>query len=416
MEWTLPEFALIRIGTRGERADDVEWAVHEQLAKLGEVKSRRIAVAVGSRGIRNIGRIVKAVVGALRHKEAEVFIVPAMGSHGGGTAESQKAILAGYGIDKAACGCDIVSTTETVEVGRVFDTLPVQVDKAAWEADGIIAVNRIKRHTLFDGNIGSGLQKMLTIGLGNPSGAAAYHRMGRLHGMEAVILSAAGTVLMTGKIMGGLAILENSAHETCRLEWVPGGSLQEREAELFTEASGLHPRLPAARLHGLIVDEIGKDISGTGLDPHVIGRRAVGGYVERIAPTHIEGIYVRSLTEKSKGSAVGVGLCDLIHRRVAEQTDHAVSNLNAFTALNQANVRVPPVFACDREALTALPKMFTETDPAKFRIAWIRNTQDMETMLISEALLDECSADPLVSVERKGLSVRFSQEGELIRP
>ena len=413
----IPKFFPLRFAPRGDALDDPDGAVARELSAFAPRKGARVALAVGSRGIANIGLIVRRLVRVLRDKGAAPFIVPAMGSHGGGTAELQKKILESYGISEALTGAPVLSREETHRIATLHGELPVEMDRLAWESSGVILVNRIKNHTDFRGSIGSGLQKMLAIGLGKMKGASIYHRIAREKGLEKTILEAAECLINTGKILGAVAILENSRHETAKVEWVPGSRIQKREPELLRMAEEWAPRLPFKGLHGLIVDEIGKEISGSGMDTNVIGRRPVGGLVEGIPGCpRIDAIYLRGLTEASGGNGCGTGMADLGHRRLLEQVDPIVSRTNAMTALNSATVRMPILFDNDRQALEHMRIIMPCLDAREQKTCWIKNTQSLEVMFASEILLEECRERGDIEVLGAPRELAFDEKGELIRP
>jgi hypothetical protein len=288
------------------------------------------------------------------------------------------------------------------------------MDKMAWESDGVILINRIKPHTNFWGSIGSGLQKMLSIGLGKMKGASAYHKIGRVRGLEKIICEAAACLLQSGKVLGGLAILENSAHETAKIEWIPCAAIPIREPELFTLACQWYGRLPFDRLHGLIVDEAGKEISGTGMDTNVIGRRMMGGLVEAIENgPRIDAIYLRGLSEKSGGNCCGAGLADLGHRQLSRQSDPIVSRINALTALDAAIVRMPILFDNDQEALAHMPYIMTCIQPSLQKTLWIKNTQRLSPMWVSEALWDECQNRKDLDIQDTPSYFNFDEQGNI---
>jgi len=413
----IPRFFPLRYAPRGGAVERVDETIERELSAFAPPRGARIALAVGSRGIANIDLIVRHLVRVLRERGAVPFIVPAMGSHGGGTAEQQKKILEDYGVSEERTGAPVLSRPETHTVATLRGALPVEMDLLGWESDGVILVNRIKDHTDFRGSIGSGLQKMLAIGLGKMKGASIYHRVGREMGLEQTILKAADCLLGTGKVLGGVAILENSRHETAKIEWVPAERIQSREPELLRMAREWAPRLPFDRLHGLIVDEIGKEISGSGMDTNVIGRRPVGGLIEPIPGCpRIDAIYLRGLTERSAGNGCGTGLADLGHRRLLDRFDPVISRANAMTALNPATVRIPILFASDREALEHLPMIISCLEPREQRSCWIRNTQSLEFMFASEILFEECRGRGDIEVLGERRELEFDDAGELIRP
>ena len=311
---------------------DIAMAVSAEIRKLnlaGRVKpGARVAVTGGSRGVANIAAILKATCESLKALGAKPFIVPAMGSHGGATAEGQLKVLARYGVTPESMEVPILSSMETVEIGRMSWGFPVLVDKHASEADHIVLVNRIKPHTNFRAHVESGLMKMLVIGLGKHQGAIMAHRAAVDVGLPKAIPEVARFSLSKLPVLFGLGTLENVRHQTARVEAMLPEALEETEARLLTEAWALLGRIPFEFLHLLIVDELGKEISGTGMDPNVLGRLYFAPNEEPKSPRYIR-ILVRDLTEKTAGNAVGMGLADFATRRLANKVNFQYTYTNA---------------------------------------------------------------------------------------
>lgn len=372
----------------------------------------RIAVGVGSRGIDHIARIVKAVVTELKRLGAEPFIVPAMGSHGNATAEGQERLLVGYGITEAEMGVPIRSSMETVRLGYVLGEVEVFFDRIACEqADGIIAVARIKPHTDFKAPIESGILKMLGIGFGKHRGASSLHRFGmRRFG---VLLPEVGKLIMARTpFLCGIGIVEDAYHRTARIEAVPGEALPQREEELLALAKRLMPRFWVDDIDVLVVDEIGKNISGSGMDPNVIGR---SGSTRPFGDGPAIGqIVVRGLTPETKGSAVGIGIADFTTRRVVEQIDFAAMYTNVMTAMDVAGGKLPIILRNDREALAAALRTSGQSEPERARVARIRNTLCMEDILLSESMLPEAQAHPMMDPTGSAREWSFDASGHII--
>ncbi len=367
--------------------------VERQLSSLSLADRVRpgqtVAVAAGSRGIANLAVILRALVGHLRALGAEPFIVPAMGSHGGGTAEGQRELLAGYGITAASIGCPIRSSMETVVVCRTAEGVPVHFDRHAFEADHTVVCNRIKPHTRFVGPIESGLMKMMLIGLGKKNGAEVYHRAIQDYSFAQIIRSVADEVIAHCKILAGLAIVENAYDETAAIEAVLPENFQSREAELLALAKQSMARLPFDRADLLLIDRIGKDISGTGLDTNVVGRKfddhkAVDGELPKVKL-----IALRGLTPESHGNAVGMGLAEFCRSCLLRQADLSATRLNAITA-GHATAAMPPLdYETDREFLeSALPSVGL-AEPHETRILWVADTLHLAEVECSEAYLEE---------------------------
>jgi hypothetical protein len=340
-----------------------------------------------------------------------VFIVPAMGSHGGATDEGQLDVLAHYGITEAAMGVPIRSSMAVVELGRVGELIVYQ-DLLAAAADAIVLVNRIKPHTDFHGPVESGLMKMAAIGLGKQKGASQFHQAGFRTGHADALLAVAREVLQRSKIVFGIGIIENQLHQTARIVAVPAADMERQERALLEVARGLMPKLPFKELDLLVVDEMGKNLSGTGLDTNVIGRDSIGGYVKP-GTANVRCIYVRSLHPYSYGNAAGIGLADFIHERLFRAMDRKATWTNVITSLVPANARVPMYFPTDRRALEVGVFSTGRAEAAQARVLWIKNTLSCERMLASEAFLPEIAARQDLRVESEPAAPVFDAEDDL---
>ena len=368
-------------------------------AQIASVQDRlqphaRVAVTVGSRGISNIREIVRAVLDALKAAGVQPFILPAMGSHGGATPEGQKRILADYGITEETMGVPIEAAMATREVGRTADGIRVFTSAVALEADGIVVLNRVKPHTdYFSRTLGSGLIKMMVVGMGNHDGAANFHRTAVHRGYEETLRMLGRVVLREAPILFGIGLVEHQYHDTARIEAVRPEDIEAREAELFAEAAALLPKLPFDDADLLVVDQIGKNISGPGMDPNVIGRHAhhystlLQNALE-VTP-FIRRIYVRGLTPQTHGNAIGVGLADAVHVRLTEAMDAESTFVNVRTSLTLHNAKMPMHFSNDRAALAGLLDSLALPDPAQARVMRIRNTLDLAQLELSEAFAAE---------------------------
>ena len=372
-----------------------------------------IAIAVGSRGITNIAEITSAVVGFWKACGRKPFLVPAMGSHGGGTAEGQLKTLAGYGITESKMGCPIVSSLDVISLGRCEIGAEVFTSRDAWSADGIFLINRVKWHTSFAGLLESGVTKMASIGLGKLEGARIAHSYARHHGMAKVIRSVGDFLFSQGKILGGLAILEDASHQTAEVAVLPAAQLIEREQQLLERVKSWMPRIPVPNVDILIVDEIGKNISGTGMDLKVVNRGVHGEYNPWPNTPRIERIFIRSLSRESGGNGVGMGLADVIHDNVLNRVDVAIGRLNAATSGSLAAVRTPLHFASDRECIELLAGAVGKLNPADVTIAWIKNTMELETLALSENLRDEIAGNPDLEIIGPRFPLAFDQQGNL---
>ncbi len=377
----------------------------------------RIAVAVGSRGIAGLPEIVAATLEQLRAAGAEPFIFPAMGSHGGATPDGQRAVLAEYGITESALGVPIRASLETRLVGTSAEGVPVPCSVEALAADGIILVNRVKPHTDFFGTLGSGLLKMCVVGLGKHAGAIAMHEAASRLGHERVIRGMARVLLGAAPVLGGVAILENQYHQTARVSVVLGEDMEAAETKLLAEARALMPLLPFDEIDLLIVDRLGKNISGAGMDPNVIGR-SVQGYSGslmregRPAP-FIRRLFVRDLTPETHGNAIGIGLADVTTTRLVRAIDHRVTAINALTALTQQAAKVPIHFDTDREAIERILTSLALPDPRTARIVRIADTLSLIELEVSETLAEEVARQPSLVRLTERREMEFDSEGNL---
>ncbi len=398
---------------------DVEAAV---AAEFGKLRSRikpgaRIAVGVGSRGITGLKRIVGAVLARLKAAGAEPFIFPAMGSHGGATPEGQRELLASYDVTEESMGVPIRASLEVRQVGTTGDGKPVFCSIEALSADGIVLVNRVKPHTDFSGNLGSGLLKMAVVGLGKRAGAAAMHLAASELGHEHAIRTMAGVLLQETPLLGGFAILENQFHETARIVALPREEMAAGEDALLVEARALMPLLPFDSIDLLIVDRIGKNISGTGMDPNVIAR-SIDGYTSslqragRPAP-FIRRIFVRDLTPETHGNALGIGLADLTTTRLVRATDARITGINALTALTPQSAKLPIAFDSDREAIERALVSLPLPDPRAAKIVRIADTLSVAMLEISEPLWAELKDRPGITLLGEARDMQFDADGNL---
>jgi len=398
---------------------DIRGVLANEFATVaGRIKpGARIAVAVGSRGITNLQAIVAAVLENLKAAGARPFIVPAMGSHGGATPEGQTGLLAEYGITEAALGVPIHAAMEAGCIGVTEDGVDVFFSAEALNAGGVVIVGRVKPHTDFlSDTLGSGLFKMAVVGLGKRAGAANYHVSASRFGYEHVLRTAGRIALQKAPILCGVAIVENQFHDTTRLAVVLPDEMERRERELFVEAKRLMPRLPFEDIDLLIVDRIGKNISGSGMDPNIIGR-SLHGYSAllggRNGSPSIRRIFVRDLTPESHGNAVGVGLADFITTRLVKQMDAKVTYLNALTALSLQSVKVPIHFETDREAVAAALQSLAMNDPAQARVVRIQDTLSLERIAVSEGHLEETRQRDDLEMVKAPEPMQFDEHGNL---
>jgi hypothetical protein len=368
-----------------------------------------IAVGVGSRGIAELPLLARVVVDEVKRRGAEPFIVPAMGSHGGATGEGQKALLAALGVTEESAGCEIRSSMETVELGRLPNGLAVLMDAEAMKADGIVVINRIKPHTSFSGRIESGLLKMITIGLGKQKGADACHRLG-MGIMGQNILDMTEVKLAKSPILFGVGTVENSYDRICRVAVVPAPDIVEREAELLVEARANMPRIMFNPLDVLVVDRMGKEYSGTGMDPNITGRAGTP-YVK--TELRAARLVVLDLSEKTKGNATGVGLADICTRRLFGKIDFDATYMNHITSTILPGGKIPLMMDSDLRAVQCAAKTCNAPDEDRLRIVRVPNTLHLETLMISEALLPEARETNQVEVMGEPEDWTFDADGTL---
>lgn len=377
------------------------------------LRGRQIAVAVGSRGIGSLREIARAACRWLIEQGATPFIFPAMGSHGGGVAEGQRRVLADYGVTPEYTGAEIRASMETILTGVTPEGFPVFADRTAWESEGVLLINRVKPHTRFSGKIESGLLKMMAVGMGKAEGAREIHRLGSKHGFEQVIRSVAGAMLGSGKIVAGLAVVENARHEPAVVRAARPESIIAVEEEMLALSKSLIPKIPFLHLDVLVVGQIGKNISGSGMDTKVIGR---GIQLSPGEAPEIQLLYARDLTDESAGNALGVGMADLIHEQLYRKIDFEKVYVNARTSLNPEMARLPMRFGSDREALDFALAALGGPGPAEARCAFIRNTLSLDRLLVSEALAVEARGLAGWRVSRECEPLEFDAEGNLRQP
>jgi hypothetical protein len=413
----LPPFLLVRQHFPSRKIADIPAEVRRQLSTAGFAQrlkpGAKVAIGVGSRGIANIDVIVAAAVQWWREQGMQPFIFPAMGSHGAASAKGQAAVLAKYGITEAAMGCPVKSSLAVVELGKTPDGIQAYMDKTAHSSAGVMLVGRVKWHTDFDGKIESGLYKMMAIGLGKFSGAKCYHTYAYKLGLEHVVRSIGRQVLESGKILGGLAILEDANHDTAKIAGVRVEEMEQREEALLALVKSWAARIPVAHLDILILNEIGKTFSGAGMDSKVVNRSVNGAYNPWPNAPIIERIFIRGLSPKSYGNAVGMGMADVIHARLLKQWKRKPTYVNSITASTPAAVRIPANFNSDKRCLDAFWPTVGKHDPSEITLGWIRNSQDLETIAFSSNLRAELVAQPHLEIVRELGPLEFDARGDL---
>jgi hypothetical protein len=397
---------------------DIPGEVHKQLSAAG-LQSRvspgsRIAVGVGSRGISNIAIIVRSVIDWWKAEGMQPFIFPAMGSHGAATAEGQQAVLARYGITQESMGCPIVSQLDVVSLGNTAEGIEAFMDKTAFSSDGVMLVGRVKWHTDFEGRIESGLFKMMAIGLGKFAGAQRYHTYAYKLGLENVIRSVGRQVLQSGRILGGLAILEDANHQTARLAAVRVDEMEQREQELLEQTKSWMGRIPCD-LDILIVDELGKQFSGAGMDTKVINRGIYGtANVWNTAP-NIERVFVRGLSDHSYGNAVGIGMADVTHDSILPKINWEATAINSLTASTLAAIRMPIHYPSDRLCLEKVWPTVGKFRKEEIAIGWVRNTLEIGLVALTENLRERIEANPALEILGPAWDWPFDERGNLPR-
>lgn len=395
----LPPMGHVRYDPPTPQTTDIETATEEALVEFAEnlVPGSTVGIGVGSRGITDIVPITRTTIDWLRERDLEPRIIPAMGSHGGGTALGQRSVLSELGISADSMDCPIDASMDTTVIGMATlesTTVDVYASTAVLEADAIIPINRIAPHTSFTGSVESGICKMIVVGWGKREGARTVHRLGRTFGFDQTLAALLPTFNDVCHIPGGIGILENAYEQTAEIVPLSGPDFLDREASLLPRARKLLPTLPFEHIDLLIVDEMGKDVSGTGMDPNVTGRPGPG----LSAPpgsSAIERIYVRSLTERTDGNANGIGLADAIHQDVAEDIDFTSTYANVLTSGYPSKAALPLALPTDEQAIYALIGSLGAISPEDVNLVWIRNTGDLTCFRASRSLLESCNVSTI---------------------
>ncbi|MDR3073443.1 MAG: nickel-dependent lactate racemase [Deltaproteobacteria bacterium] len=409
----IPEFFPVRQTFPEDALDDLPAAVAAALSASGiqdlAPSGGEVAIGVGSRGIAGLPALVRSTVRWFAEKGCRPFIVPAMGSHGGATGPGQAAMLAELGVTEQSAGCEIRASMDVVQIGTLDNGLPVYMDALAWNADGVFVINRVKPHTSFSGPNESGIVKMLTIGLGKQKGADAAHRLGNLH--FATIMPAMTRMIIEKKkgLLGALAVVENALDKTCLVEAVPAAKIAERDAELLLYARSRMPSLPLKQIDLLIIDRVGKNISGAGMDPNITGRH---GSTAKTGGPDVSRLVVLGLTPESKGTATGIGVADIIPRSLADGINYAYSYANVITSTNLVYMRQPMTLDTDEEVLRCGVKT-CGAQTGSLRAIRIRDTLTLDRMYVSKAAADALCGAPSCRVAERAVSFAFNARGEL---
>ena len=396
---------------------DIPTKVRTELAGIQPQKiiapGDSVAITAGSRGIANLAVIMAEIVRELKKIGAKPFIVPAMGSHGGATPEGQKKILEHYGITKKTMGVPVKSSLSVVQVGSTPDLIPVYLDRNASKADHIVVLNRVKPHTDFKGKFESGLMKMMVIGLGKQKGADHYHNVIVRRGHYPVFLSVAREILQRCPVAFGVALVENQRDETQIIRAIPAAEIEATEYQLLRKAKRLFPRIPVDPIDLLIVDRMGKEISGTGMDQNVIGRSVIP-YHRPSIKNDIMRIFVRDLTDDSGGNATAIGNADFTTKRLVDKIDHRATYMNAVTSSCPEAARIPPYYDSDREAIDTALKTIGPGESQNARIVHILDTLRLEEMYVSEVMLPEVEKRKDISPIGSPGPMKFNDKGNLV--
>ncbi len=412
----LPRFYKIKQHFEERCIENVPEYLRNQLSKSNSIHDikpgMRIAITAGSRGIDNLVPILRTTVEYLKELHAEPFIVGSMGSHGGGTAEGQRELLQSLGVNEETVGCGVYTSSETVEIVHTNAGLAVFCDKKAWESDGIIVFNRIKPHTAFHGPNESGLLKMITVGLGKANGASQLHRLGPNH-MSAAIREIGQAFLNTGKIICGIAAVENQFDKTSILEIIEPNHFITREQDLLIKAKAFLPTLPTDELDILVIRMMGKNYSGTGMDTNVIGRSRMFGVPEPDSPKFAR-VVVLDLDDASHGNATGIGLADLTTERLFQKIDRQKTYFNCTTSTYVQRAMIPMIMPSDKAAIETAMLSLAAEDPMQLRMAVIDDTLHVQHALISESVARELTGNPKIETISQPINLKFSTDGTLL--
>ena len=370
----------------------------------------KIGITVGSRGISNINSIVKQIVIELKNIQAKPLILSAMGSHGGANSEGQRKVLASYGITEKEMGVPILSSMETIQIGKVENNIPIYFSKDAMQIDGIISLNRVKSHTDFKSNIvESGMSKMLVIGLGKEKGARTIHSLG-IYGLKSIIQKAAKLILSKAPIIQGIGILENGYNQTMKISFVPPGNIICSDSELLKVYKEVIPMLPIEELDVVITQEIGKNISGTGFDTNVIGRLYINGEKEIIKP-RIKGLVVFDITEESNGNAIGIGLADITTRHLADKINYKDMYANTITSTFLNRAKIPIIANTEREAVEIAVKTCWKLEQSNLKLLIMKNTSNLEYLYVSKEVWEKIKKNKNIEAYGYWEELTFDKNG-----
>jgi len=412
-----PKMIRIKQNFKTNPIKDIPGTIRSELETIQPQKiiapGQTVAITAGSRGINNLALILAEIVRELKKIGARPFIIPAMGSHGGATAAGQKKILEHYGVTKENMGVPIKASMQVVQIGSTPDGIPVYLDRYASQADHIVVFNRVKPHTDFKGKIESGLMKIMAIGLGKQKGADLYHNAIVRLGHYPVLTSVARVILDKCPIAFGMAVVENQRDETEIIRAIPVGEIEKTEPQLLRKAKRLLPQIPLDPIDLLIVDWMGKEISGTGMDQNVIGRTVIS-YHRPDTKIDVMRIFIRDLTADSEGNATAIGNADFTTQRLVDKIDPRATYMNAVTSSCPEAVRIPLYFKTDREVIDTALNTIGLVEPQNARIVHIRDTLHLEEMYISQAMLKEAKTLKELSIVGKQQPLKFGKDGNLV--
>ena len=413
-----PNFYIIKQNFIDDSISDIDTIVQREIKRLNisnEILSgASVALTAGSRGISQISEVIKSVVKILQLLGAKPFIIPAMGSHGGGTAEGQVAILASYGITEANINAPIVANMEVELIGNTNEGISVFLDKAAFHADFIVPINRIKPHTDFTWSTESGILKMLATGLGKKVGAETYHKETLEHGYGKVMQSVGRTVLQNSSVLFGLGLIENSLNKLSKIVAILPDDIEDTEKQLLIEARNKIAKLPNHDIDVLILDEIGKNVSGTGMDPNVTGRGLTKE--KKLSKPRIKRIIVRELSAGSNGNANGIGLADFVTERLVKSIDFNATYTNCLTGMFPEAGKIPITYKDDKSVLDAALSTIGNIQAHNSRIVWIRNTSKLSEIIVSEQLFNEITKESSFEFVKRIGDLHFDNFNNLISP
>ena len=394
----LPQMARVRQAFEHHKIDDVAEAVTNEMGRE-DIKAKvkpgaKIAVGVGSRGVANIDVAVKALIASLKELGADPFIFPAMGSHAGGTSEGQEALLAGYGVTKEKMGAPVRATMDTVVVAELEGGTKVHMDKYAHDADGVVLINRVKPHTSFRGEIESGIVKMMTIGMGKINGATSLHGNHPITEFGDALPRAAKAIMECQPFLFGIGMVEDAFDDTAIIQALPAETLFAEETKLQAKAKELMAKIYIEDIDVLVIDEIGKEISGAGADPNVIGNPGTPGF----EVPRVKKIVILDLTEKTHGNAAGIGSAHVITHRLLRRVDFASTYANMVTATALEGARVPIPMKTAEDAVRLAVKTLIGVEPEDARIVRIRNTLSLGEIEVSEPILKDLQGDSRMEV------------------